>query len=106
MDIDKAIGGAQMFKAVKELNRKPFENPKVFDANKKFITSPNGIAKVIGNHFENKFNDGSKNNIDSFDRNPRPLNKEISVDEVNKCLKRLNNNRATGVERMVSPANY
>ncbi|XP_071943833.1 uncharacterized protein [Antedon mediterranea] len=96
LDIDKAIGGAQMFKAVKDLNRKPFENPKVFDANKKFIASPNGIAKVIGNHFENKFYDGSKRNIDSFEGNPRPLNKEISEEEVTKSLKRLNNSRATG----------
>ncbi|GFR65203.1 hypothetical protein ElyMa_003650400 [Elysia marginata] len=47
-DIDKLPDHARMFKAVKSLNRKKSENPKMFDADGKFITNIDEIQTVIG----------------------------------------------------------
>ncbi|GFS22056.1 hypothetical protein ElyMa_001607900 [Elysia marginata] len=53
-DIDKLPDHARMFKTVKSLNRKKSENPKIFDADGKFITNIDEIQTVIGKHFKDK----------------------------------------------------
>ncbi|GFS17823.1 very-long-chain enoyl-CoA reductase [Elysia marginata] len=96
-DIDKLPGHARkMFKAVKSLNRKKSENPKIFDADEKFITNVVEIQTVIGKHFKDKFRDDQINDLEPFQGDARDLNNPTTTNEVEKALARLNNNRACG----------
>ncbi|GFR86847.1 hypothetical protein ElyMa_002477400 [Elysia marginata] len=85
-----------MFKAVKSLNRKKSINPKIFDANGKFIPHVEEIQTVIGKHFKDKFRDDQINGLEPFQGDARDLNNPITTNEVEKALARLNNNRPCG----------
>ena len=54
-DINSAKGNAQMFKAVKMLNRKQYENPWIHDKKGKSITNKQEIHNVIKEHFSDHF---------------------------------------------------
>ena len=56
-DINDAKGNAQMFKAVKILNRKQYENPSIHDKKGKSITNKQEIHNVIKENFSNHFFD-------------------------------------------------
>ena len=56
-DINNAKGNAQMFKAVKMLNRKQYENASIHDKKVKSITNKQEIHNVIKEHFSNYFFD-------------------------------------------------
>ncbi|GFR78316.1 very-long-chain enoyl-CoA reductase [Elysia marginata] len=91
---------ACMFKAVKSLNRKKSENPKIFDADGKFITNIDEIQTVIVKHFKDKFIDDQINDLEAFQGDARDLNNPITTNEVEKALACLNNNRACGEDRI------
>ena len=61
-DINNAEGNAQMFKAVKTLNRKQQENPSIHDKKGKSITKKQEIHNGIKEHFSNHFFDKKNNN--------------------------------------------
>ncbi|GFR78091.1 very-long-chain enoyl-CoA reductase [Elysia marginata] len=90
-DIDKLPDHARMFKAVKSLNRKMSENPKIFDADGKFITNKDEIQTFIGKHFKDKFRDYQINDLETFQGDAGDRNNELEKD-----LARFNNNRACG----------
>ncbi|XP_033121518.1 uncharacterized protein LOC117120598 [Anneissia japonica] len=54
-DIDQAVNGTRMFRAVKELYRKKYEIPKVVDDSRKFIGNNQETARAIGKYFKSKF---------------------------------------------------
>ncbi|GFS22294.1 hypothetical protein ElyMa_001613500 [Elysia marginata] len=85
-DIDKLPDHARMFKAVKSLNGKKSENPKIFDADEKFITNIDEIQTVIGKHFKVKFRDDQINDSEPFQSDARDLNNTITTNEVEKAL--------------------
>ncbi|GFR71723.1 hypothetical protein ElyMa_002100900 [Elysia marginata] len=89
-DIDKLPDHARMFKPVKSLNRKKSENPKIFDANGKFITNIDEIQTVIGKHFKDEFRDDQINDLEPFQGDARDLNNPITTNEVEKALARPN----------------
>ena len=89
-----------MFKALKELERKQYENPKVYDEHQKFLMNPNDILDAITRHFQNKFFTEEKEIITAFPGEPKPLRKLISISEVTVALKKLNNNRAAGKDNI------
>ncbi|GFS27829.1 hypothetical protein ElyMa_005308400 [Elysia marginata] len=78
-DIDKLPDHARMFQAVKSLNRKKSENPKIFDADGKFITNIDEIQIVIGKHFKDKFRDDQINDLEPFQCDARDLNNPITT---------------------------
>ena len=45
----------KMFKSVKKLHQKPFENHTIYNDKGKIVTSPQEVRKVIQNHFKNHF---------------------------------------------------
>ena len=85
-----------MFKAVKCLNQKPFENPKGEDENGKLATNPDDIMTIVATHFKNKFHNIDIEPIQPFVGEPKLLNDPISPHEVKEGIKHLNNNRAPG----------
>ena len=95
-EVDGARDSAGMFRAVKMLNQRPPERPKVHNDSGKFATDPNEILQITGTFFQDKFVDEGAEEIDAYTGPPRPLNNPITAIEVRKSLNRLNNNRATG----------
>ena len=99
-DINDAKGNAQMFKAVKILNRKQYENPSIHDKKGKSITNKQEIHNVIKEHFSNHFVDNKITT--TFQMNKHQLENEISNDEVKKSISKLNNNRAPGYDKITA----
>ena len=89
-----------MFKAVNSLKRKKYENPYIHDTNGKNLTNPTDIYNTIRQHFNNHFNDPNIQNLTPFEGQPRKLNNKITTEEVTSNVKRLNNNRAAGNDRI------
>ena len=99
-EINQAQDSARMFKALKELEHKQYENPKVYDEHQKFLMNPNDILDAITRHFQNKFFAEEKEIITAFPGEPKPVRKPISISEVTAALKKLNNNRAAGKDNI------
>ena len=99
-EINTIKNDARMFKAVNSLKRKKYENPYIHGTNGKNLTNPADIDNTIRQHFNNHFNDPNIQNLTPFERQPRKLNNKITTEEVTSNVKRLNNNRATGNDRI------
>ena len=82
------------------LKRKKYENPYIHDTNGKNLTNPTDIYNTIRQHFNNHFNDPNIQNLTPFEGQPRKLNNKITTEEVTSNIKRLNNNRAAGNDRI------
>ena len=89
-----------MFKAAKILNRKQFENPIVHDKKGKSITNKQEVHNVIKVHFSNHFFE--KKITTRIKLNDHQLENEITIDEVTKSIFKLNNNRASGYDKITS----
>ena len=87
-----------MFKAVKMLNRKQYENPSIHDKKGTSITNKQEIHNVIKEHFSNHFFD--KKITATLTMND--LEHEITLDEVTKSIMKLNNNRAPGYDKITA----
>ena len=94
-EIDRMQDHTKIFKAVKMLKRKKFENPFVHDEQGKRITNPEAIYNTVREHFKQHFYNEQHTAVDAFVGNPSKLNKPITIDEVKQAIKRLNNNRAS-----------
>ena len=70
-----------MFKAVRALNQRPFQNPKVEDKNGKQATNPNDILEIVSSHFKEKFYNDKVTTIEPFKGTPRPLTQPFSPHE-------------------------
>ena len=68
-----------MYRAVKTLNRKKIENPKVQDENGLLATTPNEILEITTKFFQSKFQDEQTQDIEPFEGPPRRLQNEITV---------------------------
>ena len=98
--LDHIEDASKMYKSVKILQQKSFINPYVYDENKKCMTKPSEIYKVVRGHFEKHFNDDDVSSINPFDGQPRKLNKEISIEEVTAGINKLNDNKTPGIDNI------
>ena len=89
---------AQMFKAIKSLNRNKCNNPSVLDENNQFVKYINEIHKIIHNHFKQKFRNEEVEDVEPFKGDPRSLHRPIDRVEVVNAVKKLNNSKAGGEE--------
>lgn len=80
--IDNVKEEAKMFKAVKLLHRKEFENPFVHYEEGTQTTNPKEIYETVRKHFQNHFHDNIAQTIPWFTGHPRPLKKRITIEEV------------------------
>ncbi|GFS01930.1 protein MON2 homolog [Elysia marginata] len=94
--LNMAIPLGQSKGGFQTLNRKKSENPKIFDADGKFITNIDEIQTVTDKHFKDKFRDDKINDLELFQGDAHDLNNQITTNDVEKALARLNNNRAFG----------
>ena len=90
-----------MFKAVKQIKNPTVEN-NIIVHNDKGKTIMNKIDKynAVKNYFKNKFQKEEKESIKAFEGKQRPLNVPISKDEVEKAIRKLKNNKASGEDRI------
>ena len=89
-----------MFKAVKMLNKKQYENQSFCDKKGKSITNKQEIHNVIKEHFSNHFFD--KRITTTLTMNNHQLEHEITLDEVTKSIMKLHNNRAPGYDKITA----
>ena len=101
-EINKCKDTMKTFKAIRELSRKPAENPYVHDEKGRNITQPDAIYRAVRTHFNNHFNDENQPTLKQFLNPPAPLTKPIVVAEVVKATKKLNNNRAAGHDHITA----
>ena len=97
-EIDSAPNDMKMYKAIRAL-REPREikrNIVVFDDEGKSIVNKEKRYKAVKEHFKSQFYDETEEEIEQFIGNPRPLIKKITLEEVEKALQRMSNNRASG----------
>ncbi|GFS06221.1 LINE-1 retrotransposable element ORF2 protein [Elysia marginata] len=99
-NIDKTSSDGGMFQAVKALNRKRFENPKVHDNDGKQVSNPSQIQLIIANHFKSKFRDDNIHDIEPYLGQPRKLKSPITEKEVRASINNLNNGRAPGSDNI------
>ena len=93
-EIDKIQDEAKMFKAVKTLSRKNFENPFIHDKDGKHISNPQEIYNTVRDHFKNHFYDEDIQTLPAFIGEPKKLTKAKTINAVTRAIKKLNNNRA------------
>ena len=62
----------------------------------------NEILKITTEFYKEKFRQEEFNDFTPFQGEPRTLNTEITQEEVKKAIKKLNNNRATGTDKISS----
>ena len=99
-EINKAKDCRRTFQAIKMLNRKPSENMFIHDKDGKNVTSPDQVYKIVHNHFETVFNKPNIKKIEPFNEGETSLQNNISLEEVEKNINILNNNRAPGFDGM------
>ena len=97
-EIDKLKDSAKMFRSVRELNRKKFENTFVLDKEGKKVTNPQEVYEIIKDFFQKQLFDDSEEKLEPFIGPPRPLKRRITVKEVRDAVNRLKNCRAPGFD--------
>ncbi|GFR72839.1 RNA-directed DNA polymerase from mobile element jockey [Elysia marginata] len=99
-NIDKTSSDGSMFQAVKALNRKRFENPKVHDNDGKQVSNPSQIQLIIANHKKSKFRDDNIHDIEPYFGQPRKLKSPITEKEVRASINNLKKGRAPGSDNI------
>ena len=97
-EVDKLKDSAKMFRSVRELNRKKFENTFVLDKDGKKVTNPQDVYETIKEYFQTQFFDETEEKLEPFIGAPRRLNRRITVKEVKDAVMRLKNCRAPGFD--------
>ena len=82
------------------LNRQKESNPIVHGKDGKPLLNTQGIYNEMRQHFENYFYHKSHETIETSEGEKQPLNLPISLDEVEIAIKKLKNNRETGLQEI------
>ena len=93
-EVDKTKDDARMFKAVRKLNLKRYENPFVTNEQGKSITNPQEIYKIVENHFKEHFYKENIPEIKCHLDEPKPLNNKIMSTEIKDVVSKMSNNKA------------
>ena len=99
-EIEQTKDDARMFKAMKKVDRKPFENPVVHDSENKNVTNPQQIYEIIREHFKGQFYKGEVENIVRFVGEARRLEMRITKQEVKKAIHKMANGKAAGKDNI------
>lgn len=95
-DVDERSSDGGMFKAVKLLNKRSNEKLKVEDEEGKLTTNPDEVLKITTDFFKEKFRQEGTQDIKPYEGNPRPLQRQITREEIRNSLNRLSNGKAPG----------
>ena len=95
-EVNEVKDDARMYKAVKKLNRKRYQNPFIHNKEGKAITQKQEIYKIIEEHFKNHFYKEGIDELEKFKEEPKKLKKEIKATDVQKAASRMANSKAPG----------
>ena len=94
-EIEKTKDDARMFKAVKKIDRKSFENPVVHDKDGKNVVEPQQMYGIVREHFQSQFFEKDQEEVVRFVGQPKPLNRPITATEVAKAVAAMSNGKAS-----------
>lgn len=77
-EIENVKDDARMFKELKKVDRKAFENPIVHDQENKNVTDPQQIYEIVTEHFKKQLYDENAELIERFVGEARRLNRPIT----------------------------
>ena len=99
-EIEKVKDDARMFKAMKKVERKPFQNPVVHDSEGKNVTNPQELYEIVAEYFKQQFFDEGTEEVKRFVGEPRRLNRIITKQEVIKAITTMANRKAAGKDNL------
>ena len=85
-----------MFRAVREMSRKPAGKVRIHDDAGEVICDAHEINARVTDHFSRLFNDPAVTGLTAFTGEPTPLTDPITAAEVTRAINKLNSGRASG----------
>ena len=95
-DVERLHDGAKMFRAVREMSRKPAGKVRIHDDAGRVICDAHEINARVTDHFSRLFNDPAVTGLTAFTGEPTPLTDPITAAEVTRAINKLNSGRASG----------
>lgn len=98
--IDEHKDDARMFHAVQVLRSSIKARAVITDPAGKFVSCPSEKAEIAASFFHGQLSDSSRSSFSPFTGPPSPLSTPITVDEVEKAIKRMKNCKAPGPDEI------
>ena len=95
-EVERLHDGAKMFRAVREMARKPASKLKIQDDSGRVICNPAEVNERVTQHFGRQFSDPRLMDLPAFTGVPSPLTMPITPVEVQRAISKLNSGRACG----------
>ena len=95
-EVERLHDGAKMFRAVREMTRKPASKLKIQDDSGRVICNAAELNERVTQHFGRQFSDPRLMDLPAFTGVPSPLTMPITPVEVQRAISKLNSGRACG----------
>ena len=95
-EVEHLHDGAKMFRAVREMTRKPASKLKLQDDSGRVICNAAELNERVTHHFGRQFSDPRVMELPAFTGVPSPLTMPITPVEVQRAISKLNSGRACG----------
>ena len=95
-EVEHHHDGAKMFRAVREMMRKPASKLKIQDDSGRVISNAAELNERVTHHFGRQFSDPRVMELPAFTGVPSPLTMPITPVEVQRAISKLNSGRACG----------
>ena len=95
-EIERLHDGAKMFRAVREMTRKPVAKLTIHDNSGRTICNAAELNARVTEHFSGQFSDPSVDGLNAFPETLSRLTHRITPAEINQAIGKLNNGRASG----------
>ena len=95
-EVEHLHDGPKMFRAVREMTRKPASKLKIQDDSGRVICNAAELNERVTHHFGRQFSDPKVMELPAFTGVPSPLTMPITPVEVQRAISKLNSGRACG----------
>ena len=105
-EVERLHDGAKMFRAVREMTRRPATQLTFHDDAGRIISNSTEINTRVTDHFSRQFTDPTVDRLDAFTGEPSPLTRPITPEEVTLAIGKLNTVPAWLVDMTISQPNF
>ena len=95
-EVERLHDGAKMFRAVREMTRRPATQLTLHDDAGRIISNSTEINTRVTGHFTRQFTDPTVDSLDAFTGEPSQLTRPITPEEVTLAIGKLNTGWASG----------
>ena len=95
-EVERLHDGAKMFRAVREMTRRPATQLMFHNDAGRIISNSAEINTRVTDHFSRQFTDPTVDGLDAFTGEPSQLTRPIMPEEVTLAIGKLNTGRASG----------